>query len=210
MKEFVSIRAKLIGNIMLLISITFAVLLSVITISNIISVNKNLEKSKKNIYNSLISKGKTLVKNNSMAMSGMAEDYAFTAIQALVASTVSDDEDLVYGIYMDKNGMPWVYANAENPLGKPKENKPLSDDQTQWVLSLKSLTFKETIVKDIMIIEFAAPVEVEGEILGFIRYGISTKSMKKSIKEAQASGAATRNQAIIIILTMGIMSLLVG
>lgn len=210
MKKFVSIRAKLVGNTMLLISITFVILLSVITITNIASVNKNIVKSKVNIRNSLIAKGKTLAKNNSMAMSGMAEDNSFTAIQTLVSSTVSDDDDLVYGIYMDNSAMPWVYANAENPTGVPKENKPLDDSLSQSVLSLKVLTFKEITTGKSTIIEFAAPVGGEDDILGFIRYGISTASMEKAILEAQRAGAATRNQAIIIILAMGIFSLTIG
>jgi len=210
MKKFVSIRSKLVSNIMLLISIAFVILLSVVTTSNILSVNKNIEKSKIYIRNSLITKGKTLAKNNSMAMRSMAEDNAFTAIQALVSSTVADDEDMVYGIYMDNSAMPWVFADADNPSGIPKENTPLTDAQTQWALSLKEPAFRELATNATTIIEFAAPVGSNDDILGFIRYGISTSSMRQSIIEAQKAGAATRNQTILIIIAMGIISLTIG
>ena len=210
MKEFVSIRSKLIGNTMLLISITFVILLSVITTSNLITVNKNIEKSKKNICNSLIAKGKTLAKNNSMAMNGMAEDNAFTAIQNLVASTVADDQDLVYGIYMDNNRIPWVYANPDNASGIPKDSKPLDDSISKWVATLTELTYRELTYGKDTIIEFAAPIGSNDDILGFIRYGFSTKSMGEQIREAQHAGAVTRLQAIVIIVVMGIISLIIG
>lgn len=210
MKKFVSIRTKLVVNTMVLISIAFVVLLSVITTSNIRTVNKNIEKSKKNIRTSLTAKGKTLAKNNSMAMRGMAADNAFTAIQDLVSSTVKDDNDLVYGIYMDQQRMPWVYASTENPDGIPEGHKPLDDSISLWVANITELSFREYGNEKSNIIEFAAPVQYEDEILGFIRYGLSTESMEESINEALANGRATRNQAIIIIVVMGLFSLLCG
>jgi signal transduction histidine kinase/HAMP domain-containing protein len=212
MNKFVSIKTKLIINTMLLLLVTFAILLSVISVANIITVNKNVEKSQKSIRNALGAKGKTLAKNNSMAMSGMAEDNAFTAIQNLVASTVSDDEDLVYGIYMDNTRTPWVFAHANNPSGVPKESKPLDDSASQWASSLKQPGFKEIMSgkSAIDIIEFAAPVKSDEQILGCIRYGLSTKAMTRSMIEAKAAGTVSRRQSIFIILFMGIFSIVLG
>jgi HPt (histidine-containing phosphotransfer) domain-containing protein/HAMP domain-containing protein len=210
MEKFVSIRSKLITNTMGLISVIFVILLSVITASNITTLNKNIEKSKKSIQNSLMAKGKTLAENNSLAMNGMAEDNAITAIQTLVASTVSGDDDLEYGIYMTAGRVPWVTASKTNPKGVPKDNTPLDDSLSQWASNLKKLEFKQHSMEKRTIIEFAAPVGDESNILGYIRYGISTRSMEKAIEEALSAGRATRNQSILIILAMGLISLLIG
>jgi Holliday junction resolvasome RuvABC ATP-dependent DNA helicase subunit len=51
-----------------------------VTYINVQTVNTNIQKSEHNIRNALIAKGNTLVTNNSIAMTGMAEDNAFTAI----------------------------------------------------------------------------------------------------------------------------------
>ncbi len=210
MKKFISIRTKLVFYIMILISVIFAILLSVITITNVIALNKNIERSKKNIRNSLMAKGKMLARNNSMAMSGMAADNAFTAIQGLVSSTVSDDEDLEYGIYMDLQRVPWVYASKADPKGIPNNNAPLNDSLSFWADTLKELAFKEYCDGKMNIIEFASPVSDNDNILGYIRYGISTRSMEKAIKEVLAAGRTARNQSIFIILLMGLFSLIIG
>lgn len=210
MRTFVSIRTKLISNTMILIAVTFALLLSVITVTNIISVNKNIDKSKRSIRNALVAKGMTLAKNNSMAMRGMAEDNAFSAIQPLVSSTVAEDADIVYGIYMNRARIPWVVASAENPSGIPENRDPRTDSLSQWAGGIDQLSLREYRTNHSGIIEFAAPVISDDEILGFIRYGLSTRSMEQSIHDAQIDGKATRNQAIFIILSMGLLSLGIG
>ncbi len=210
MGSFVSIRSKLISYTMLLIGGTFLILLSVIVASNIISLRRNMEKAQNQIRDALFAKGKLLAKNNSLAMDVMAQDNAFTSIQGLVASTVADDNDLVYGIYMDRDLNAWVFADAENPKGIPKSYEPLSDSISLWARALFAPDYKEFTLDTISVIEFAAPVGAPDEILGFIRYGISTASMKTMIGEARANARASMLQAVIIITATGLFSLLIG
>ena len=210
MSTFRSIRTKLIYNTMIMISVIFLIVLSVITVINIVNVNKNITKSKKNIFNSLITKGKTLVTNNSLALTGMAEDNAFTAIQTLVSATVKDDDDMSYGIYMDNMNLPWVVATPENPDGMPESREPLNDSMSSWAAALKEPGYKSFHQGGDEIVEFAAPVISEDDVLGFIRYGISTKSMQESILDAQRTGRATRNQMIAILILLCIGSLTSG
>ncbi|MDM8524670.1 SpoIIE family protein phosphatase [Desulfococcaceae bacterium HSG8] len=209
MKKFVSIKTKLITNTMITISLIFIVVLSVITLKDIRAVNKSIQKSEHNVRNSIIANGDTLANNNSMAMTGMAEDYAFTAIRDLVSSTVKEDADIVYGIYMDANYMPWAYATSENPSGTPLNNDPLTDEISQWAGSLKDHYHKIYTYDNEEVIEFAAPVRIDNEIAGFIRYGISTRSMHKALREALADGIRTRNTTIAILIFLGIISLLI-
>jgi HPt (histidine-containing phosphotransfer) domain-containing protein/HAMP domain-containing protein len=206
----VSIKTKLVSSTMVLISVIFACVLSAIIIMNIIGGERHIAKQKKNILDVLITKGKTLVKNNSMAMTGMAEDNAFTAIQALVSSTVKDDADATYGIYMNESNIPWVYATDDNPEGTVSTPVPLTDSMTNWASSVNSVSFKTHLIGKLEIIEFAAPVYSGDEKLGCIRYGLSTKKMNEMINDALAGGRTSRNQSIVIVLLLGIISLTTG
>ncbi len=208
MEEFTSIKTKMVSSSVMIIFVLFIVVLAVITYINIINVNENVKKSEKWIHTALIAKGSTLSNNNSMAIRGMAEDYAFTAIQALVSSTVKDDDDITYGIYMDVSQMPWAYADQNNPLGVPKDKKPLSDMITQWVAKLKILDHRiHNLYNNHEVIEFAAPIYVDNELSGWIRYGISTKSMHRAIKDVRENGRRSRNQMILILSLIGLFAL---
>ncbi|NLE02009.1 MAG: hypothetical protein GX640_19265 [Fibrobacter sp.] len=88
MKKFVRIKIKLVSSIIILISAIFVLALSLITVMSIVGVQKSIAKSKNTIWKAMIAKGKILVQNYSMAMTGMAEDNSFTVIQSLVSATV--------------------------------------------------------------------------------------------------------------------------
>jgi nitrate/nitrite-specific signal transduction histidine kinase len=210
MKKFVSIRTKLITNTMMTIVAIFVAVLLVIISINVASVNKNITKTVATIKASILAKGKTLATNNSIALQGMAEDNAFTSIQTLVASTIADDEDVVYGIYMTSENVPYVYASADNPQGSPKSIEPLEDSISQWAASLEQLGHKQHTSYGGEVIEFAAPVSVDDEIVGFIRYGISTNSMRKSMQEAQADGRQSRLQTILVLLLIMVVALIIS
>ncbi|MBF0226586.1 MAG: HAMP domain-containing protein [Desulfobacterales bacterium] len=209
MKKFVPIKRKLILRTMGIICLSFIIVLSAVTWMNIESVNHNIKKSERNIKNSIITKGSTLVDNNSIALKSMVGDNAFIDIQELVASTVKGDVDIVYGIYMNKDYKAWASASRDNTSGIPKSNDELSDDASKWAGSIHHQSHNTFSYKDDTVIEFAAPVVIDNEILGFIRYGISTKSMYNALQDALEDGIQTRNQAIIIILSLGLVSLII-
>lgn len=206
-KKFVSIRRKLITNTMIVIAVIFAAVLAIITTINVRAAHINIEKSEKNIRNALTAKGNTLTRNNSRAMTGMAEDNAITAIQDLVSSTVASDTDIVYGIYMDSDHFPWAHATADNPSGMPTAMESFSDEVSKWAGSLEKLENRTYSLGGKEIIEFAAPVRVEGDVLGWIRYGIGTESMHEAIAEASADGVRSRNQTVLVLAAIGAISL---
>jgi signal transduction histidine kinase/HAMP domain-containing protein len=210
MKKMISIRTKLISGTMLLISVIFILVLSIILTMNIVGVEKNISKAKESIRTGLITKGKTLVQNNSMAMSGMAEDNAFTAIQALVSSTLKIDDDIIYGIYMNDAMIPWAHSTMQNPDGIVSNPKPMTDSISKWAFSLNTVAFRDYTLDGSEVIEFAAPVISGEEKLGVIRYGISTQKMKDQIRDVLAYTRATRNQSILILILLCLISLVTG
>ncbi|MDM8516245.1 ATP-binding protein [Desulfobacterales bacterium HSG16] len=209
-KVYKSIRIKLIYSNMMAVCLIFMLVLSVITVLNIISVHKTIEKSEHDIRDALITKGKTLANNNAMAIRGMAEEYAFTAIQTLVSATVKDDPDIEYGIFMDQHNVPWVNASSKNQSGIVRSPDPLTDTLSQWAGSLTAPSDKTSKYEGEKQIEFATPVVVDGEILGCIRYGFNTLYMQKALKEVYENGRQSRNQVVSILIMIGLISLAVS
>jgi two-component system, chemotaxis family, sensor kinase CheA len=211
MEKFISIQQKLQRNVMLLITITLTAVILIITILNIVSLNANINKTKASIEKALITKGRLLAANNSLAMRGMAADNSFTMIQDLVAAALKDDRDIVYAIFMDPARKPWAIANQEQPSGKVENKEPLTDSIALWASNLTEVGSKQYAkqnkkVKEV-IIEFAGPVIADDETLGFIRYGISTATMVATIEMARRGGIKSGIFMILFLIAIGAVSL---
>jgi methyl-accepting chemotaxis protein len=210
MKKFRSIKVVLISRTMLIISVIFAVIITVILFINFQTIEKNLATFEETIKKSIYAKGNTLIGNNSIAMKGMVADNAFSAIQSLIASTVSTDDDISYGIFMDNNRIAWVNASSDTPSGETKDKSPMQDEASLWASTLKEIGNKNFTFKNEAVIEFAAPVIVEDEVLGFIRYGVNTGEMKKSLAESVKDGKRIRNKIIFTLMFLGFVSLVLS
>ncbi len=209
--KFVSIRNKLIKAVSIIFVLSFVLVMAIVGYINWTDSQKSLVKSEASIRNSLIAKGRTLVSNNSQALKGMVEDNAFSAVKELVSSTVRDDEDIVYGIFMDVDMLPWVHANPDNQTGDVAPGEEMEDDASQWASKIEQLEYKIfTTEKGSEVYEFAAPVIIEDEIMGFIRYGISTDSMRASLKEAEAAAARSLRNTLMILFGTIVAALTVG
>jgi len=208
--KFKSIKAKLIQSVSIIFVISFVLVLSVVAYMNTTDSKANLAKSEESIRNSLIAKGKTLSNNNSQALKGMVEDNAFSAVQDLVSSTVRDDVDISYGIFMDIDMLPWVYATTDNPEGSVLPGEELDDEASNWSVELTEQDFKIFARDGDDTYEFASPVIVDEEVLGVIRYGISTKSMRKSLADATILSEASLKNTLMILLGTIIATMLLG
>ena len=174
------------------------------------NASKSLERTEAHIRNSLIAKGKTLTLNNSHALKGMAEDNAFSAVQDLVSTTVAEDDDIVYGIYMDKNQQPWVFANANNPSGAVTEQKQLTDQISNWATNLTKPAYRLTQYQNQSVYEFASPVTIDAEILGTMRYALTTKSMHEALAQAKYVAQMTTFQTLVLLFALGLAALAAG
>jgi len=202
-----SIRTTLIKRFSIILVITFIFLLSTIVFLNIKNGESNLRKTEQQIRNSLIQKGSLLTFNNSQALQGMAEDNAFSAIRELVSGTVNHDDDIIYGIYMDKQRQAWALADKNNPDGSVEQLEELKDDMAVWANELAIANYRQHYINGIEAYEFAAPIIVEDERLGTIRYGISTTSMNETLNTAMESSDRITIQILLLILFLGVISI---
>jgi len=208
--KFISIRKKLITQVSIIFTLSFVLVLSLVAYMNSDDSMNNLAKSEKSIRSALSAKGKTLVLNNSQALRGMVVDNAFSAVKDLVSSTVKDDEDIVYGIFMDADSSPWVNANPENPSGNVDGRQTLDDKTSQWAAALKQHGNTSVMIDGVEVLEFAAPVILDNEILGVLRYGITTKSMKQSLLVASVESRKKLFQNIIVLVVVGLLAVISG
>ena len=208
--KFQSIRKKLIYSVSLILALSFIGLLSSVAFLNVGSSEKNLESTEESIRDSLLAKGRTLITNNSQALSGMVDDNAFSAVLDLVSSTVKGDSDIIYGIYMDIDKQPWVNANQDNESGVVSGNVELVDDVSIWASLLEEQDFNEIELGGNRVYEFAAPVIMDDEILGHIRYGFTTENMVKQVTLARDKALVDLIQALTILVGVGLLALVIG
>lgn len=178
-----SILKKLIRYSIQTIVFTSLICYIISIVLSIINGHKTYTLLENNIRHNLISKGITLIKNNSVALSGMAEDNAFHAIEDLVSTTVEDDEDIIEGIYMDDTRIPWVIAGKGQATQSINRLSPKAknDPRDIWTDSLIRPSYTIVTTKSIDLIDFGGPVQNMEQRLGSIRYTFTTESMRKTI-----------------------------
>ncbi len=203
--EIVSIRGKLIASVSKLLIFSIGLFLITELISSIFQYRANVAVMTKDAERDLVSTGQLLVKNNSIALRGLVSDNAFSAVRELVSSTVKSDESVVYGIYMDENLQPWVSANKENIEGTVTEMKSLNDKSSIWASKVDTASVRKNSDGKISIYEFAAPVIVDDERSGTIRYGISTGKMNALIEKIQDSARDRVQKFLALVIFMGII-----
>lgn len=198
-----SIQDKLVyGSVALLAAALLGLLAAVIWINLSLS-QRHKASVVQGIRQALLAKGNILVSNNSLALEEMVADNAFIAVATVVSSTVRDDEDVVYGIYMAQGMQPWVNAHPGNPKGMVNGAMILDDSASLWASKVEETSHHTFRPAGEEVIEFAAPVRVEGQIQGFIRYGLTTARMNAAILEANRSARQALLRTIIALLSLG-------
>lgn len=185
--------------------LAFAVMIALVAVLHILSSQQNTDAVTRMIQQSLEAKGRILVQNNSFALSGMVADNAFLGVQELVVRTVADDPDVVYGIFMDADRKTWVYADETRP-GLNATRPQVLDDSISRQISREIAPIMLPIAKTpYPWIEFSGPVFVEGEIAGYIRYGLSTGAM---VTAAESARRSSRTGLLATLFGIGVLGLL--
>ncbi len=206
----VSIRKKLIVKVNTILISSFLAILAVIVVLSYLDSQTQLSRVTEFIRSSLVAKAQTLVINNSFALKGMAEDNAFTAVQELVSTTVQRDLDITYGIFMDIDNVAWVSAAANGDEVDVTSGEELTDENSLWVSELEEFDYRDVEYNGGRVIEFASPVIVDDEILGFIRYGVSTEALVIALSEENNRSTQLLIRTLAILLAFNAIAVLVG
>ncbi|PCI63209.1 MAG: hypothetical protein COB35_00990 [Gammaproteobacteria bacterium] len=204
-KKFRSLRKKLVIKLGITYLLALLFVFVLIIVKNTLDFNATIAESKIRLQSSLTNKGMLLVENNSNALVGLVEDNAFSAVEAIVTKTVQSSQDIVYGIFTDLDKNNWVYAFKNEQL---KQFKGLVDANAVWALAQTQAISKDISVDQLQVIEFAAPVLVDGEQLGVIRYGLSTTELTETIAVANKKARQSLWQTLFALIIVGMVTLI--
>lgn len=193
-----SLRTKLILTMLATMSLIGVVTLGFVAWIQYQTSQKNITALEHHIRESIVSKGKVLIENHSLALKGLALDNAYGDVVKLVTRTVNEDSDVKYGLFLDYDSMPWAYVS-------PDASK--QEDRKKWKslklkpgdLQLKKLTTRDLKLFKTNIYEVAMPVFDEDELLGTIRYGLSLERINIALDNTRTESRAALKKTLSLL-----------
>lgn len=206
-----SIQKKLLRGTMGILLPAFLVTIAVVVVLSVNQASENRAASERSIRGALQAKGRLLVLNNGQALSGMVADNAILSIQSIVAQTVQDDDDVIYGVFMTNARQAWVIADSSKPDGSVDGQVILEDTTAMWAAGLEKLGFQMFTKKDgSEFMEFAVPVKVDDEVAGWLRYGLTMDNLRKTLEESRIKARNDLTWLIFILAILAVVALLVA
>jgi HAMP domain-containing protein/HPt (histidine-containing phosphotransfer) domain-containing protein len=208
-----SLRNKFIQTLLLVATIIGVSTLTIVGVMSAQASAQHLSAVQKYIEEGITSKGRVLTRNHALALRSLTVDNAFLDMQRLVERAIQDDDDLVYGIYVSAERD--TLALARRPL-VASTSLPERDAWRSLGLRDPEINVKSAAVARVHrfgqdLLEVAAPVVGEdGELLGTVRYGLSTKRMQDALLSAQADSAARLKRSFMWIGLLVGLSVVVG
>jgi HPt (histidine-containing phosphotransfer) domain-containing protein/HAMP domain-containing protein len=187
-RKFKSLQTKFLRTLLLVTMLIGAATLAVVVFLSAQASTRHLASVQRYIEEGITSKGRVIAQNHALALRGLTLDNAFLDMQRLVERTTNEDSDVVYGIYIGSEGQTLAYARTGvRPLAN---EAPAPDSWKELSLSQPALLVRKAGVHKVMrlgqeVLECAAPVWGEdNELVGTIRYGLSTQRMRDAIARA--------------------------
>lgn len=203
-----TIQKKLAGtSLSVLVPAFVAVTLSVVAL-NVFLSGRSRAAAVSRIESALAAKGRLLASNNAQALAGMAEGNAFLQIRDLVGSTVKDDPDVVYGLFIPVDPSDPCELSDESDsttaggiLAKAGDVKDSSG--IAWARSSRALAVRRIGSGADERLEFSAPVGDARAPMGWILYKLSTRSMSEAIQYARSSARNALLGVVALLLGVG-------
>ncbi|HEY5958527.1 MAG TPA: HAMP domain-containing protein, partial [Polyangiaceae bacterium] len=203
MKASKSLRGKFIATMLLVTGLIGIATLVVVTLLSAQASSEQLATVRFHIEEGIKSKGRVLTENHALAMRTMVLDNAFLDMQRLVERAVKEDDDIVYGIYInsEKAAVAFCQRGASCSADKAVDReiwRHLGLSDSDLVVSQLSIARAQRLNDDLL--EVAMPVYgEEKEVVGTIRYALSTRRMHMALAQAQADASRRLHRSIGII-----------
>ncbi|MEW6983403.1 ATP-binding protein [Colwelliaceae bacterium 6471] len=202
--KFHSLRQKLVLKLGVTYLAALVFVFTLIIVKNTLDFNATIAETQSRLSSSLNNKGMLLIKNNSTALVGLVEDNAFSAVKQIISNTVQSSSDIVYGIFTDIEKNNWVYAFDTAEI---ERFKPIIDRNEEWAFAQSTANASNLYFEDLLIVEFSAPVTIDDELLGVIRYGLSTESLIATIELADQQATSSLLQTLIVLIAVGLITI---
>src|SRR5512138_3463339 len=159
-------------------------------------------------------KGQLLVANQALALRAMAADNAFNDVANLVHQTVEDDADVIYGAYVDVQGVPWAVVTPNAPDTPVEREEAVASLRLLPSLARVSPTHRprtRTVAAfGANVEEHAADVWDGTEHLGIVRYGISMARSEAALRQELAVARNSLFQVLGFLVALGLAGMALG
>ncbi|KYF77736.1 histidine kinase [Sorangium cellulosum] len=147
-------------------------------------------KREEELLGGLEEKARLLGFNQALALRSLVADNLFGDVKALIFQTVSESNDIAYGLFFDAESRVWAASGLGQAAG-PKDAPALTAKDLQ-ALGISPehhprlvLRRRQNPMGGSDVLEVAAPVVTEGTHAGTVIYGISTKSVVERMVQAR-------------------------
>jgi HPt (histidine-containing phosphotransfer) domain-containing protein/HAMP domain-containing protein len=210
---FQSLRSKFIRTLLLVMGLTGLATLIIVVVTSAQASSEHLDRVQRYIEQGITSKGRVLTENHARALRGLTLDNAFLDMQRLVERVVQEDSDLIYGLYV--NSERETLASSRRGARATPDSSPSKDAWRSLAIHEQDLLVKtETVTHTIRlgedVWEVAMPVSENGELLGTIRYGLSTRLMREAMAHAKTEAKARLVRSVAWIFSLVILAVLCG
>ncbi len=189
-------------------------ILSVVFLVNTKGEARRLADIESEVRANIDSKANVLIDSHVLALRGLVADNAFTDVRSIVEGAVTDDPEVVYGVFVSVDGTPWAFASPEVTPNGGEDKLGLE----QWIkLPLEDGSWKAAVptrrsvrVFGSEIVQVSRPVIQDGEVLGMVAYGFSTRALETALARVQAESRETLRQMLSWIALAVLASTLFG
>jgi two-component system chemotaxis sensor kinase CheA len=206
-----SLRSKLIRTMIGTLSVISAAVLATVTTLHVWSAKNTLALVETKIRESITRKGQGLATDHAQALRGLVADNAFSDVRRLVTSTLHEDPELVYGLFLGADGQPWAYVSPTNGNGAPSPTavKELGIDLPSVMRAGVRKQNRHLFGQDVF--EFSAPViGDEGTVSGAIIYGASGDPLDRALNKARNDSRRSLTITLVLFVSLAVVTTVFG
>ncbi len=204
------LRAKLVRTMVGTLVVVSCGTLLVVAAMNFLASRRTLQTMQTLIRDNITQKGLSLVTNQSLALRDLVADNAFGDVARLVERTVEQDDQLVYGLFVDEQQKAWAFALAESA------GKLVTEWQQLGVAKLDTARGQAPRAASKQVggrgvFEFSALVaDDRGTPLGSLTYALSDGPLQRALADARADSRRSLLLTVGLLLLVAVGTIVVG
>ena len=203
-----SLKQKLIFHNTVVLSSVFLMVMVIFIWLSYRNYHEQLQKTQTILEANLKAKGRLLVIDKTSSLKVHVGDSSFGTVKEIVATSVREDKDIVYGGYIrSEDFQPWVWVTPENPGGDVDAEQEMRTPTTEWALRLDEVDQREYQDGGNTFLWVAAPLYLDSDDgesfqpmkVGAIIYGFSKDSIVQEFaREEELYKRNLRNNLFIL------------
>ena len=197
-----SLRARFMLAIGCIVTTTVVVVNTFAIYRHHADMNEVIESKTTLMREELRNKGMAIVRNAALTSERAVAVMDFLFLTEVINTTVSHDDEIVYGLIVDKNGRALVHSDAA------RVGEVGTDPASRFALEQTDVTSQIVEPTGRNILEVIAPIRVGDALWGFIRLGLSQEKLAKEIALSEKH-ARERIRASILTTVSAALGLLV-